>query len=170
MYWNTKLTSCQVSKLTQIRSKFWTEVSALVVLHIKEAALHDGIMATICCSLTGNKIQNKIIVWTKRCSLEGDMLTVAMSQAPSRKLVVGKFPTRAMYLNFHWPHRSLCDSVHGDREWLADVIKSSQALQATPQIVEWKPSAPGHKNHRFSSQQAQSPSTCRRDSGHLWYG
>ena len=72
--------------------------------------------------------------------------------------------------DFHWPHRSFRDSVHGVRKWLADVIMSSQALQGNPKFVEFIPSAPGHKIHRLSRQQAQSPSSCKRDSGHLWFG
>ena len=40
----------------------------LVVLNIKEAALHDGFMPASCCSLKSDKIQNAIGVWTKGSS------------------------------------------------------------------------------------------------------
>ena len=94
------------------------------------------------------------------------MITVATNQAPSRKLVVEKFEHEPCALDFHLPHRSFRDSVHDVHQWLADVIMSSQARQAISQIV----GLPEHKNHRLPSQQALSPQTCTRDSGHLWYG
>ena len=58
-----------------------------------------------------------------------------MNQAPPRKLVVEKFEHEPCAVVFTGLTRSFRDSVHGVHKWLADVIMSSQALQATPQIV-----------------------------------
>ena len=57
-----------------------------------------------------------------------------------------KSPTRAtLSLVLHWRHRSLRGPVHRIRKWFADVLMSSQVLQATPHIVGLIPSVLGHE-------------------------
>ena len=47
-----------------------------------------------------------------------------------------KKPTRAtLSLVLHWRHHSLRGPVHRIRKWFADVLMSSQVLQATPHMV-----------------------------------
>ena len=77
----------------------------------------------------------------------------------------GKLP-----LVLHWRHCCLRRPVHNSHKWVADVLMSTQVVQATPHIIGACTQCTGTQNSLVVKLTNSYTFKLKRDSGHLWCG